>query len=133
MADVSRVMGDAFSKKLDIEKGTRKLIYHEERSRVLQVMDGSSYKAAVGGSLSNTLVALVEHCEKGLLTLVWELRKMMVKNRLQPNVFTFITLIHGICNGVEVQEISKFFGEMKARNMVPNTVTFNTLTNGYGL
>lgn len=31
---------------------------HEERGRVLRAMDGCSYKAAAGGSLSNTLVAL---------------------------------------------------------------------------
>ena len=31
---------------------------HEERGRVLQAMDGCSYKAAAGGSLSNSLVAL---------------------------------------------------------------------------
>lgn len=31
---------------------------HEERGRVLRGMDGCSYKAAAGGSLSNTLVAL---------------------------------------------------------------------------
>jgi len=34
------------------------LINHEERGKVLQAMDGCSYKAAAGGSLSNTLVAL---------------------------------------------------------------------------
>lgn len=45
-------------KNLGLEKGTRKLVNHEERGRVLQAMDGCSYKAAAGGSLSNTLVAL---------------------------------------------------------------------------
>ena len=58
MVDFSGVVDDAFLKKLDLEKGTRKLINHEERGRVLQAMDGCSYKAAAGGSLSNTLVAL---------------------------------------------------------------------------
>lgn len=51
-------MDDGFLKKLGLEKGTRKLINHEERGKVLQAMDGCSYKAAAGGSLSNTLVAL---------------------------------------------------------------------------
>lgn len=41
-----------------MEKGTRKVVYHEERGRVLSAMDGCSYKAAAGGSLSNSLVAL---------------------------------------------------------------------------
>ncbi|KAJ4868605.1 pfkB-like carbohydrate kinase family protein [Raphanus sativus] len=58
MVDFSGVVDDAFLKKLGLEKGTRKLINHEERGRVLQAMDGCSYKAAAGGSLSNTLVAL---------------------------------------------------------------------------
>ncbi|KAL0659872.1 hypothetical protein Bca4012_080457 [Brassica carinata] len=58
MVDFSGVVDDAFLEKLDLEKGTRKLINHEERGRVLQAMDGCSYKAAAGGSLSNTLVAL---------------------------------------------------------------------------
>lgn len=51
-------MDDDFLKKLGLQKGTRKLINHEERGRVLQAMDGCTYKAAAGGSLSNTLVAL---------------------------------------------------------------------------
>lgn len=51
-------MDDEFLMKLGLEKGTRKLINHEERGNVLQAMDGCSYKAAAGGSLSNTLVAL---------------------------------------------------------------------------
>ncbi|ESQ54511.1 hypothetical protein EUTSA_v10025109mg [Eutrema salsugineum] len=58
MVDFSGVVDDGFLKKLDLEKGTRKLINHEERGKVLQAMDGCSYKAAAGGSLSNTLVAL---------------------------------------------------------------------------
>ncbi|KAL0739064.1 hypothetical protein Bca4012_015274 [Brassica carinata] len=58
MVDFSGVVDDEFLKKLGLEKGTRKLINHEERGRVLQAMDGCSYKAAAGGSLSNTLVAL---------------------------------------------------------------------------
>lgn len=44
--------------RLGLDKGTRKVVNHEERGRVLQAMDGCSYKAAAGGSLSNTLVAL---------------------------------------------------------------------------
>ncbi|VVB11290.1 unnamed protein product [Arabis nemorensis] len=58
MVDFSGVVDDEFLKKLGLEKGTRKLINHEERGNVLQAMDGCSYKAAAGGSLSNTLVAL---------------------------------------------------------------------------
>ncbi|KAI3855656.1 hypothetical protein MKX03_030513 [Papaver bracteatum] len=58
MVDFSGMVDNEFLEKLEIEKGTRKLINHEERGRVLQAMDGCSYKAAAGGSLSNTLVAL---------------------------------------------------------------------------
>ncbi|CAN8326138.1 unnamed protein product [Cochlearia groenlandica] len=58
MVNFSGVVDDDFLKKLDLEKGTRKLINHEERGKLLQAMDGCSYKAAAGGSLSNTLVAL---------------------------------------------------------------------------
>jgi len=56
--DFSGVVDDEFLEKLGLEKGTRKLVNHEERGRVLRAMDGCSYKAAAGGSLSNTLVAL---------------------------------------------------------------------------
>lgn len=52
------MVDDQFLERLGIEKGTRKLVNHEERGRVLRAMDGCSYKAAAGGSLSNTLVAL---------------------------------------------------------------------------
>jgi len=52
------VVDDTFLERVGLEKGTRKVINHEERGRVLRAMDGCSYKAAAGGSLSNTLVAL---------------------------------------------------------------------------
>ncbi|KAK1307459.1 hypothetical protein QJS10_CPA10g01152 [Acorus calamus] len=58
MVDFSGVVDDEFLDRLGLEKGTRKVINHEERGRVLRAMDGCSYKAAAGGSLSNTLVAL---------------------------------------------------------------------------
>ncbi|KAL5054977.1 hypothetical protein RYX36_035659 [Vicia faba] len=58
MVDFSGTVDDDFLENLGLEKGTRRLVNHEERGRVLQAMDGCSYKAAAGGSLSNTLVAL---------------------------------------------------------------------------
>lgn len=58
MVDFSGMVDDEFLERLGLDKGTRKVINHEERGRVLQAMDGCSYKAAAGGSLSNTLVAL---------------------------------------------------------------------------
>ncbi|XP_066344313.1 uncharacterized protein [Miscanthus floridulus] len=58
MVDFSGMVDDEFLERLSIEKGTRKVINHEERGRVLRAMDGCSYKAAAGGSLSNSLVAL---------------------------------------------------------------------------
>ncbi|CAD6212143.1 unnamed protein product [Miscanthus lutarioriparius] len=56
--DFSGMVDDEFLERLSIEKGTRKVINHEERGQVLRAMDGCSYKAAAGGSLSNSLVAL---------------------------------------------------------------------------
>lgn len=58
MVDFSGTVDDDFLERLGLEKGTRKLVNHEERGRVLRAMDGCSYKAAAGGSLSNSLVAL---------------------------------------------------------------------------
>ncbi|XP_028789075.1 uncharacterized protein LOC114745100 [Neltuma alba] len=58
MVDFSGTVDDEFLKKLGLEKGTRKVVNHEERGKILQAMDGCSYKAAAGGSLSNSLVAL---------------------------------------------------------------------------
>ncbi|XP_042027475.1 uncharacterized sugar kinase slr0537-like isoform X2 [Salvia splendens] len=52
------MVDDEFLNRLGLGKGTRKVVNHEERGRVLRAMDGCSYKAAAGGSLSNTLVAL---------------------------------------------------------------------------
>ena len=52
------MVDDEFLERLGLDKGTRKVVNHEERGRVLQAMDGCSYKAAAGGSLSNSLVAL---------------------------------------------------------------------------
>lgn len=52
------MVDDEFLERVGIEKGTRKVVNHEERGRVLRAMDGCTYKAAAGGSLSNTLVAL---------------------------------------------------------------------------
>ena len=56
--DFSGTVDDEFLTRLGLEKGTRKVVNHEERGRVLRAMDGCSYKAAAGGSLSNSLVAL---------------------------------------------------------------------------
>lgn len=56
--DFSGIVNDDFLLRLGFEKGTRKVVNHEERGAVLQAMDGCTYKAAAGGSLSNTLVAL---------------------------------------------------------------------------
>ncbi|KAL9271138.1 putative sugar kinase [Drosera capensis] len=58
MVDFSGVVSDEFLESLGLEKGTRKVVNHEERGKVLRAMDGCSYKAAAGGSLSNSLVAL---------------------------------------------------------------------------
>ncbi|KAG6382946.1 hypothetical protein SASPL_157315 [Salvia splendens] len=58
MVDFSGMVDDEFLDRLGLEKGTRKVVNHEERGRILRAMDGCSYKAAAGGSLSNTLVAL---------------------------------------------------------------------------
>lgn len=58
MVDFSGMVDDDFLERLGLEKGMRKLVNHEERGRVLRAMDGCSYKAAAGGSLSNSLVAL---------------------------------------------------------------------------
>ncbi|KAL7003826.1 hypothetical protein U1Q18_004970 [Sarracenia purpurea var. burkii] len=58
MVDFSGMVDGRFLERLGLEKGTRKLVNHEERGRVLRAMDGCSYKAAAGGSLSNSLVAL---------------------------------------------------------------------------
>ncbi|KAK9272276.1 hypothetical protein L1049_002647 [Liquidambar formosana] len=58
MVDFSGIVDDEFLERLGLEKGTRKVVNHEERGRVLRAMDGCSYKAAAGGSLSNSLVAL---------------------------------------------------------------------------
>lgn len=58
MVDFSGMVDDEFLERLGLEKGTRKVVNHEERGKVLSAMDGCSYKAAAGGSLSNSLVAL---------------------------------------------------------------------------
>ncbi|KAJ4843328.1 hypothetical protein Tsubulata_047779 [Turnera subulata] len=66
MVDFSGVVDDEFLEKLGLEKGTRKVVNHEERGKVLRAMDGCSYKAAAGGSLSNSLVALARLGSKPL-------------------------------------------------------------------
>ncbi|KAK9095507.1 hypothetical protein Scep_026976 [Stephania cephalantha] len=58
MVDFSGMVDNTFLERLGVEKGMRKVVNHEERGKVLRAMDGCSYKAAAGGSLSNTLVAL---------------------------------------------------------------------------
>nr|GMC93111.1 Carbohydrate/puine kinase, PfkB, conserved site protein [Ipomoea batatas] len=58
MVDFSGTVDEDFLERLGLEKGTRKVVNHEERGKVLRAMDGCSYKAAAGGSLSNSLVAL---------------------------------------------------------------------------
>lgn len=52
------MVDDEFLERVGLKKGTRGVVNHEERGRILQAMDGCDFKAAAGGSLSNTLVAL---------------------------------------------------------------------------
>ncbi|KAG9155728.1 hypothetical protein Leryth_004000 [Lithospermum erythrorhizon] len=59
LVDFSGMVDDEFLERLVLVKGTRKVVNHQERGRVLRAIYGCSYKAAAGGSLSNTLVALV--------------------------------------------------------------------------
>lgn len=56
--DFSGTVGDDFLEELELVKGTRKVVNHEERGKVLRALDGRNYKLSAGGSLSNTLVAL---------------------------------------------------------------------------
>ncbi|XP_073125879.1 uncharacterized protein [Henckelia pumila] len=58
MVDFSGVVDYDFLDRLELEKGSRKVVNHEERGRILRAMDGRNYMAAAGGSLSNSLVAL---------------------------------------------------------------------------
>ncbi|MCO5608194.1 hypothetical protein L7F22_062400 [Adiantum nelumboides] len=58
MVDFSGMVGDQFLDNLQLEKGIRKVVNHEERGKVLSALSGHSFKASAGGSLSNTLVAL---------------------------------------------------------------------------
>ncbi|GJP36385.1 hypothetical protein CLOM_g20897 [Closterium sp. NIES-68] len=58
MVDFAAMVDDDFLRGLALAKGSRTLVDHEERGRVLRALDGCSYKLSAGGSLSNTLVAL---------------------------------------------------------------------------
>lgn len=58
MVDFSGMVGEEFLENLQLEKGIRKIVNHEERGKVLRALHGWSFKASAGGSLSNTLVAL---------------------------------------------------------------------------
>ncbi|KAG0585351.1 hypothetical protein KC19_2G004600 [Ceratodon purpureus] len=58
MVDFSGTVGDDLLEELGLVKGTRKVVNHEERGKVLRALDGRNYKLSAGGSLSNTLVAL---------------------------------------------------------------------------
>ncbi|KAL8160233.1 hypothetical protein V2J09_001770 [Rumex salicifolius] len=58
MVDFSGMVDNEFLQNLGLENSMRKVVNHEERGKVLRAMDGCSYKAAAGGSLSNSLVAL---------------------------------------------------------------------------
>ncbi|XP_002978840.2 uncharacterized protein LOC9658999 [Selaginella moellendorffii] len=58
MVDCSAMVGNDALERLQLEKGVRTVIDHEQRGKVLQALDGRSYKVSAGGSLSNTLVAL---------------------------------------------------------------------------
>ena len=52
------MVSDDFIEQLNLPKGSRKVIDHEDRGQVLRALDGCSYKVSAGGSLSNSLVAL---------------------------------------------------------------------------
>lgn len=56
MVDFSGTVDDEFLEGFKLVKGTRKVVNHEERGKVVRALDGSDYKLSAGGSLSNTLV-----------------------------------------------------------------------------
>eukprot|EP00250_Pteridium_aquilinum_P035200 c8862_g1_i1 orf=831-2150(-) len=58
MVDFSGRVKEQFLENLQVEKGIRKVVNHEERGKILSALSGHSFKASAGGSLSNTLVAL---------------------------------------------------------------------------
>eukprot|EP00898_Chlorokybus_atmophyticus_P002884 jgi/Chlat1/3597/Chrsp234S03574 len=58
MVDFQGTVGDELLAELGLIKGQRQVVDHEARGRVLQALDGCSYRVSAGGSLSNTLVAL---------------------------------------------------------------------------
>ncbi|CAN1280224.1 Pentatricopeptide repeat-containing protein At4g26680, mitochondrial [Linum perenne] len=88
----------------------------------------------VGPNVASYNVLIAGYCKKGLLSSSMKLKSSMERkknNGLQQNVVTFNTLIHELCKEGRLQEASKVLSEMKLGNVVPNTVTFNTLMNGY--
>ncbi|GAB4822062.1 hypothetical protein N2152v2_009108 [Parachlorella kessleri] len=58
MVDMAAAVDDSVLERLHAEKGARKIIGVEERTAVLEGLDGEAYQVCAGGSLSNTLMAL---------------------------------------------------------------------------
>ena len=46
---------------------------------------------------------------------------------IQPNVVSYNSLMHGLCNSDQQEEASALFNEMTSFNIMPDAVTFNIL------
>ncbi|KAK9866445.1 hypothetical protein WJX84_007095, partial [Apatococcus fuscideae] len=49
---------DALLERLDVVKGSRRIISVEQRGEILQALDAGAYQISPGGSMSNTMLAL---------------------------------------------------------------------------
>jgi sugar/nucleoside kinase (ribokinase family) len=58
IVDFSATVSDDFLENMKVAKGGRRVITVEERGQILNDMEGDSFKANAGGSLSNSLSAL---------------------------------------------------------------------------
>ncbi|KAK9865108.1 hypothetical protein WJX84_001199 [Apatococcus fuscideae] len=58
MVDFSAQVDDALLERLDVVKGSRRIISVEQRGEILQALDAGAYQISPGGSMSNTMLAL---------------------------------------------------------------------------
>ncbi|KVI06902.1 Pentatricopeptide repeat-containing protein [Cynara cardunculus var. scolymus] len=77
----------------------------------------------------NTLVHM--YCQRrGSLLEATHIFDLMTQNNFLPDVWTYNTLISGLCNEGKIEEAIRVSNEMEKLKLLPDVITYNTLIDG---
>ncbi|GAV84323.1 PPR_2 domain-containing protein [Cephalotus follicularis] len=81
----------------------------------------------------NDILKIFKHllCKSVNLSAAFYVLEEFPKQRCRPNVRTFSTLMHGLCEGGMVEEAFGLFDRMERDGIDPDMITFNIVISGF--